>query len=147
MSTMSLHNQGRRRRRGRRRTGAEILELALCLPILLGVAFATVQFGYQLYVMHTIQAAAREGARAAVPPGATNADVSKVVDAVMATGGFKSGTDYTYSVTPSVDPGTGNTVTVTVTFTRDLTAMRPLSRTKGWDTKQTPAASVVMRKE
>jgi Flp pilus assembly protein TadG len=146
-TTPTIVRQDRRRGGRRRRAGTEILELALCLPILLGVVFATVQFGYQLYVMHTIQAAAREGARAAIPPGATDADVSKAVDAVMATGGFKSGTDYAYAVTPSVDPGTGNTVTVTVTFKRDLTAMRPLSTSNGWDNKQTPAASVVMRKE
>lgn len=144
MRTDSLRN---RRMQYGRRTGAEILELALCLPILLGVAFATVQFGYQLYVMHTIQAAAREGARAAVPPGSTQSDVTKAVDAVMTTGGFKSGSDYDCAVTPSVDPGSGNTLTVKVTFKKDMTGIRPLSAFYGWGKLSNPAASVVMRKE
>ena len=143
MSTASLHNDcGRRERRG-----AEILELALCLPILLGVAFATVQFGYQLYVMHTIQAAAREGVRAAVPPGATDSDVSNAVDNVMKTGGFKSGTDYDYSTSPAVNSASGTALTVKVTFKKDMSGIRPLSGFYGWGKQSNPAASVVMRKE
>src|SRR5262249_31712936 len=131
-----------------RRRGSEILELALCLPVLLSVAFATVQFGYRLYVLHTVQAAAREGARAAVPPGATSTDVTKAVDAVMTTGGFKSGSDYTCAINPtSADPGSGNTLTVTVTFNKDMTGLQPLSVWQKWGTLSKPAASVVMRKE
>lgn len=129
------------------RRGTEILELALCLPILLAVAFATIQFGYHLYLLHTLHAAAREGARSAAPAGATATDVSDAVNKVMATGGFTAGTDYDYTISPSVDPGEGKSLTVKVTFKKDLTGIRPLSGFYDWGSKPNPSASVVMRKE
>src|SRR5205823_6500363 len=53
-------------RRQIRRRGTELLELGLVLGlILLPVMFGTVEFGTYFYVEHNLQAAAREGARAA----------------------------------------------------------------------------------
>jgi Flp pilus assembly protein TadG len=49
----------------RRRSGSELLELGLvAFPILLTFVFGIVEFGTWFYVEHTMQAAAREGARA-----------------------------------------------------------------------------------
>jgi Flp pilus assembly protein TadG len=56
----------KRRRLSDRRRGAETLELALALPLLLVLAFGTIEFGYWFYLEHNFQAAAREGARAAI---------------------------------------------------------------------------------
>src|SRR6188508_1078119 len=61
------------RRRGLRR-GTEVLEMALVIPILMGLAVGLVEFGFFFFLQHNAQAAAREGARATVPFGATDAD-------------------------------------------------------------------------
>jgi len=48
-----------------RRRGAEVLEAALVLPIVLSLIFGMVEFAYYFHVEHTIEAAAREAARTA----------------------------------------------------------------------------------
>ena len=65
---MSLKTVGacRHRRAWRGRSAAETLELAFALPLLLVLAFGTIEFGYWFYLEHNFQAAAREGARAAI---------------------------------------------------------------------------------
>jgi len=63
----------RRSRRGwRGRSAAETLELALALPLLLVIAFGTIEFGYWFYLEHNFQSAAREGARAAIVSSLNN---------------------------------------------------------------------------
>jgi Flp pilus assembly protein TadG len=66
MNSQSGRTCRRSRRAWRGRCAAEVLELALALPLLLLLAFGTVEFGYWFYLEHNFQAAAREGARAAV---------------------------------------------------------------------------------
>ena len=56
--------------------GTEVLELALLLPILIAFAFGTIEFGYFFFLQNNLQAAAREGARAGVPWGATSGDAT-----------------------------------------------------------------------
>ena len=70
-------SSGRRRspralRGWRGRSGAEVLELALVMPLLLVLAFGTVEFGYWFYLEHNFQSAAREGARAAIVSSLSN---------------------------------------------------------------------------
>ncbi len=48
-----------------RRRGAEVLEAALVLPIVLSLIFGMVEFAFYFHVEHTIEAAAREAARTA----------------------------------------------------------------------------------
>ena len=56
----------------RRRSGGNTLvEMMLLLPILLGLSFGAVEYGYAMYIKHTLQGAAREGARASIVSGAT----------------------------------------------------------------------------
>ena len=71
---MSLKTVGacRHRRAWRGRSAAETLELAFALPLLLVLAFGTIEFGYWFYLEHNFQAAAREGARAAIVSKWTN---------------------------------------------------------------------------
>jgi Flp pilus assembly protein TadG len=78
----------RLRRRSARR-GAEVLELALALPLLLVIAFGTIEFGFWFYLEHNFQSAAREGARAAVVSSHGNlaqrqAAAEAAADAIMA---------------------------------------------------------------
>lgn len=62
-------------RRGRGSRGAELIELALVLPILLLMFAAIVDFALMFQRYLVINNAAREGARIAVLPNYTQADV------------------------------------------------------------------------
>src|SRR5438552_10874760 len=73
---------------GRRRRGSEVLEAAMVFPILLALAFGTVEFGYYFYVEHNLESAAREGARAGIVPGASNDDITSAVNEVMRQSGY-----------------------------------------------------------
>ena len=61
--------------RVRSQSGAELVEFALVLPILLLVFGGIVDFGLLLQRQQVITNAAREGARLAVLPGYTSTDV------------------------------------------------------------------------
>jgi Flp pilus assembly protein TadG len=87
----ALHD---RNRRPRRRGGA-LLEAALVMPILLGLCFGMVEFGYFFFVKHTLQAAARDGARMGIVATGTNAKVTATVATAMRAAGL---TDTGYEV-------------------------------------------------
>jgi Flp pilus assembly protein TadG len=78
----------RRRNSSRLPAGNALLDLAFVLPILLGLTFGAVEYGYAVYVKHALQGAAREGARRAIVAGATAAQVQEVVDESMQQAGF-----------------------------------------------------------
>lgn len=80
-------------RRSPRRRGGAILEAALVLPILLALAFGMIEFGYFFFVKHTLQGAAREGARVGIVPSGTNAAVNSAVTTAMRAAGL-DGTGY-----------------------------------------------------
>src|SRR3954470_24634319 len=77
----------------RARRGSEVLEAAMVFPILLALAFGTVEFGYYFYVEHNLESAAREGARAGIVPGASNEDIVSAVNEVMHQSGYAA-SDY-----------------------------------------------------
>ena len=81
-----------------RRRGSVVLEAALILPILLVIVFASIEFGYAFYVKHTLQGAAREGARAGIVPGADNASITSACGDAMTNGGM-NGVSYTVTIT------------------------------------------------
>jgi hypothetical protein len=66
-------------RRGRSERGAELIELALVLPILLLMFAAIVDFALMFQRYLVVSNAAREGARIAVLPGYTQTDVENRV--------------------------------------------------------------------
>jgi len=111
--------------RRRRRFGAEVLEAALVMPILLAMGFGTVEFGYYFYTEHNLEGAAREGARAAIPAqfgdtfanvdtGARSDKVEEAVDRVMSAAGYASG-DYDIDANwPLSDDGQSKYVEVKV---------------------------------
>lgn len=74
-----------------RRRGGAILEAALVMPILLGLCFGMVEFGYYFFVKHSLQGAARDGARTGIIPNATNAKVTTSVATAMKAAGFEDG--------------------------------------------------------
>ena len=63
--TLQMNSRGIRRIPGvprvRARSGNAILDMALVLPLLIGLTFGAVEYGYALYIKHSLQAAVREG--------------------------------------------------------------------------------------
>ena len=66
---------GRWLTRGRSEDGAQLVEFALVLPLLLLVMLGIAEFGFMFQRYEVVTNAAREGARLAVLPGYTDADV------------------------------------------------------------------------
>jgi len=75
------------RHRLRSERGAELIEFALVFPVLLLVVLGIVDFGFLFQRMEVVTNAAREGARMAVLPGYTQADVESRVCNYILTGG------------------------------------------------------------
>lgn len=74
------------------------LEFAMVLPILLLVLFGILEFGRIMTVSHVLTAAARDGARIAVLPGADNSQVLAAVNNQLSQAGISYDS---YEFTPS----------------------------------------------
>jgi Flp pilus assembly protein TadG len=72
--------------------GAELIEFALVLPLLLFVILGLVDFGFMFQRFEVVTNAAREGARMAVLSGYTDADVETRVRNYLTTGGVAATT-------------------------------------------------------
>jgi Flp pilus assembly protein TadG len=133
-----------------------VLEAFLVLPILLALTFGTVEFGWFLYVKHNMLGAAREGARAAITPDATNAKVNAAVAASLTAAGLQN-SGYTVTPSPSdvsnVAAGQPITVTVQCLWSQVGSGLRPMAligTTKTVNNVTTPryvTGATVMRKE
>jgi Flp pilus assembly protein TadG len=92
----------------RSEAGAELVEFALVLPVLLLVFGGIIDFGMLLQRQQVITNAAREGARLAVLPGYSTADVQARVTAFVREGLNSTTESPTTTVTPvTLTPGTG----------------------------------------
>ena len=114
----------------RRRSGTELLELGLvAFPILLTIIFGTIEFGTYFYVEHNLQAAAREGARAAVvkPAGERDAAALDAIDRVFEGSSLSQLDGFSYD-DPEIDPDDDGYVTVTIRTTWDRVpqGLRPM---------------------
>lgn len=69
-------------------SGAELIEFALVLPLLLLVVLGIIDFGFLFQRYEVITNAAREGARVAVLPGYGPPDVTLRVDQYLKAGGL-----------------------------------------------------------
>jgi Flp pilus assembly protein TadG len=106
------HRSTRPADRGRRRhRGSEVLEMALVMPILLGLIFGMIEFGYFFYLKHNLQSAAREGARVGSTLNGTDGDAVAKASAFLTAANLPSGS-FSISSTTS-----GDKITVTVQAT------------------------------
>lgn len=96
----SIRARLRRRRRSER--GAELIELAIVLPILLFVLAAMIDFGFLFQQYEVVNNAAREGARLASLPNYTDTDVIARVQSYLAASGLNDPA----APTPTVTAGT-----------------------------------------
>jgi Flp pilus assembly protein TadG len=124
--------------------------MVFVLPILLSLAFGTVEFGFYFYVKSNVQSAAREGARAAILPGSATADVTTAVSNAMSAAGLAS-SGYTTAITDTngvtVNPATavaGTAIKVRVQCTWGTVGLRPLGLIS---TSKLVVGATTMRKE
>jgi Flp pilus assembly protein TadG len=114
---------------------AQLVEFALVLPLLLFVVLGIAEFGFIFQRYEVVTNAAREGARMAVLPGYTNADVDARVRAYITQGRVPTtGSNPSIAVTNvTIAVGAGlapiNAKRVVVTYTHSYTF---LPRISGW---------------
>lgn len=91
--------------------GAATVEAALVFPLLLVLTFGVIEYGWLFLKAHQITNAARQGARVAIREDATLLEVQTAIDTLMANAGIS----YDPPDISDINPGVGNTVTVTIT--------------------------------
>jgi Flp pilus assembly protein TadG len=95
------------------------------------LSFGTVEFGYFFFVKNTVQGAAREGARVAITPTASNTDVTAAVNGALQAAGMRPA-DFTTTVKVNGTVANCNTavggqpVQVSVQASWGTVGMRPL---------------------
>jgi len=94
--------------KARKRTwGGSVLEAAFIVPILVSLAFGMAEFSYFFFVKHTLEGAAREGARNAITPTATNATATAAANNALSAAGGNS-----WGATIAITDTSGNALTV-----------------------------------
>jgi Flp pilus assembly protein TadG len=115
--------------------GAELVEFALALPLLLVVFGGIVDFGLLLQRHQVLSNAAREGARLAVLPGYTEGDVqARVQDYVRQGTSDTTATPVTTLTTVTLTPGTGpsfDAAQVQVSFSDRFLVLGPIVNLAG----------------
>ncbi len=135
-ASSTLRRSGRRSERG-----AELIEMALVLPLLVFVLVGIIDFGFLFQQYQAVTNASREGARVAVLPGYQDADIESRVGAYLVASGLplpvNAGNGRLTIARTSVAPAGGGTnftvVTVTVRYPHNLTFLSPIAVFFGGD--------------
>jgi Flp pilus assembly protein TadG len=129
--------------------GAALVELAIVLPLLLMLTIGVIHYSWLFLKAQQITNAARSGARVAIRPDATTNDVQLAVNNALTYAGI-GGAAPVPQITPSIDPGMGNEVTVRLTVSTDPAINPGVSLLRNsflWPTPGHLSASVTMAKE
>ena len=108
--------------------GAELVEFALVFPMLLLVIVGIMDFGLLFQRYEVLTAAAREGARVAILPGYTDADVEARVNAYLTAGGMTQPATVSVGAPQTVAVGSQciSIRPVTVTYTHQYLFVGPI---------------------
>jgi len=134
-------------------SGAELIEFALVLPLLLLVLLGIIDFGFMFQRYEVVTNAAREGARVAVLPGYGDADVQARVDQYLTAGGLTAAHPPPVVAHPAAVAVAGycsavTTVTVTYPHTYSIVAgVAGYFGAGGLATRSTLTATAEMRNE
>jgi Flp pilus assembly protein TadG len=136
-------------RRRRSETGAELIEFAIVVPILLLLLAGIFDFGMMFRTYEVVTNAAREGARVGVLPGYAPADVQDRVDAYMAVSGLTGPYTVTVADTPvTTGAGTFTARSVGVDYTYQFAVLGVIGAAFGGSFTTIPLRAVsVMRIE
>ena len=138
---LSLH-PAQRPSRVTRRSGAAAVEFALIAPLLIVLVFGMIEFGRMFMAEQVLTNAAREGARKAILPGATDDQAQTTIDDYLNSANI---TGFSRSISPSTTNADGGTaITVTVSVPYSSVSWLPISN---FLSGKTLSAKVVMRKE
>jgi Flp pilus assembly protein TadG len=107
-----------------------LIEFALALPVLLVLVAGTVDLGFAIHKYHTVTNAAREGARMAVLPGYSAADVQARVADYLAASGVRDPSTTTVQLMSLTPPSgaTFSTASVQVQVTHAFSFLGPIAR-------------------
>lgn len=112
------------------RVGAATVETAVCLPFLIVMVFSSVELSGAVFLKHSVDLAAYEGARTVTRPGENATKAAERVAQILAS---RRVTTYTYSCSPSITASTprGTPVEVTVTAPAGSLSIGPLKLLTG----------------
>lgn len=88
-------------RKREQRSGAAVVELAVCLPLLVLISLATIEACAMIYLKQSLKIAAYEGARVGIVPGADPTNVLAQSDLILVN---RDIADYNVALAPA-DPG------------------------------------------
>ena len=129
--TSSCRGGGGRRSRLLAERGQALLETALTLPLVLLVSISVFEFGRAYQTSQVITNAAREGARVAILPNATAADVQSRVVAYLRSGQLGNPNSATVAVQlnapMSIGAATASASTVTVSYPFSFMVLNPVA--------------------
>lgn len=103
----------KRRARSKRfwRWGAATVEMAVITPILLGLLFAIIEYGWIFMMQSNLTSATREACRVGILPGTTDADIQARFAETISGTGLSSGSGG-YELDIERSGGTSQTITV-----------------------------------
>jgi Flp pilus assembly protein TadG len=111
--------------------GQALLETAITLPIVLFIAVSIFEFGRGYHTLQVVTNAAREGARIAVLPSTTPADVQSRVVNYLRDGQLANAATTTVTVnrtaTVSIGTGTASASMVTVSYPFSFMVINPVA--------------------
>jgi Flp pilus assembly protein TadG len=123
---MSYTQSSKRRRTGRSRSGAALIELAVCVPVLLILAIGTIETTDVIFLRQIAKTAAYEGVRSATAPGQTAATATNAANQSLQMRGITSAlVSMTPTVTASTATGTEVTFTVKIPVGANSCLMQP----------------------
>jgi hypothetical protein len=134
--------------------GAELIEFAVSLPVLLLIGLGIIDFGLLFRRYLVVTNAAREGARVAVLPGYGDADVVARINQYLVAGGLTGAHDAPVIVHPPpvlVGTNCAAVTSVTVTFPSQYVFVGPivkyLAGATSLDTRNQVTSTAEMRNE
>ena len=113
------------RTRLRNERGAALLETAITIPIILLIAVGIFEFGRAYQTQQVLTNAAREGARTAVLPDATDAQVTTIVRNYLTSGGL---TPVNPVITHNEPFGTVTASKVVINYPFNFIVLNPVAR-------------------
>ena len=130
------------RRNSRKRTGAAVVEFAVCLPVIILIVLGSIEAASLLFLRQALIQSAYEGAKVAIRNEGNEADAISAVNAVAA-GRRLSGVNVTFTPSNISSAAAGEMIRVTVSAPGDANSFIPFGPFQG----QTVSAEAVMVKE
>jgi Flp pilus assembly protein TadG len=138
-------------KRFKNQRGAALLETAITLPLILLISVGIFEFGRAYQTWQVLTNAAREGARIAVLPDYTDADVTNAVRNYMNGGRLTNASTATIAIVHNVPFGAATASRVTVSYPFQFMVIGPVARlVRGTSTVGAPLtmqSSALMRNE